>query len=287
MHEVVGPPHQGHPEDVGQVLAVHRAKLLRIEAVPCCVFEDVHVGRLPVVGVQVGALQHRSHDPGVTEDVEQHPEVDLFVLPDLVEVPVLVVDHLDDLLQALPAHLVLGAQEGPEDVPLLGLRHPVGHGEGGEEEVGLGLGEAEQKIVFGGIFPHQEVGVFGHDGSVNIGSHRGAVELALDGDIHQSVDIDVPQTLGELGSDGALGVSRHLLHHVPRVSHNGRVGQTGAAAEDGPVEEFPVSLRDGREEQQTGEGGPCPLTQQSHAVRVSAKLSNVLLTTEILLAGKS
>ena len=240
-------------------------------------FEDVHVGRLPVVGVQVGALQHRSHNTGVAEDVQQHPEVDLLVLPDLVEVPVLVVDHLDDLLQGLPAHLVLGGQQRPDDVPLLSVRHSVGHREGGEEKVGLGLSDAEQKIIFGGIFPHQEVGVLRHDSSVNIGAHRRAVELTLDGDIHQSVDIDVPETLGELGSDGTLGVGGHLLHHVPGVPHYGRVGQTGAAAEDGPVEKFPISLRDGREEEEAGEGGSSSLTQQSDAVRVSAKLSNVLL----------
>ena len=253
----------------------------------CCVFEDVHVGRLPVVGVQVGALQHRRHHPGVTEDVQQHLQVDLFVLPDLVEVAVLVVDHLDDLLEGLPAHLVLGGEQRTEDVPLLGVRHPVGHSEGGEEEVGLGLGQTEQKIIFGGIFPHQEVGVLGHDGPVNIGANRGAVELTLDGDIHQSVDVDVPQTLGEAGRDGTLSVGRHLLHYVPGVSHNGRVGQAGAAAEDGSVEKFPAALGDGGEEEEAGEGGSCSLTQQRHAVRVSAELSNVLLTTEILLSGKS
>ena len=73
---------------------------------------------------------------------------------------------------------------------------------------------------------------------------------------------------------------RHLLHHVPGVSHYGRVGETGAAGEDGPVEQFSVSLCDGREKEEAGEGSSCSLTQQSHAVRVAAKLENILLTTQ-------
>ena len=33
--------------------------------------------------------------------------------------------------------------------------------------------------------------------------------------------------------------------------------------------------------QEAGEGGSCSLTQQSHALRVAAKLKNVLLTIQI------
>ena len=73
----------------------------------------------------------------------------------------------------------------------------------------------------------------------------------------------------------------HLLHNVPRVGHDGGVGEAGAAAEDGAMEELPVCLSDGGEEEEAGEGGSCSLTQQSHALRVAAKLKNVLLTIQI------
>ena len=81
MNKVISSSHQRHPQDISQVFTMNSSQVWRIVSVLSDVFEDVHEGCALVERVLVSSLHEGSNHTSITEDIQQHPQIHLFVLP--------------------------------------------------------------------------------------------------------------------------------------------------------------------------------------------------------------